>query len=172
MPRRPSARIELERFLPYRLSVLTNVVSGSIAAMYQRRFGLGIPEWRVIAVLAMRPGLSAAEVAACTGMDAVAVSRAVGRLLRSGRLRRATASDDRRRSVLRLTTAGRAVYRQIAPLALGYERRLLDGLDAREAAALDSIVDKLTVRARELAADAPRDPPAAMRSPARHAGDL
>lgn len=172
MLRRPPARIELERFLPYRLSVLTNVVSGSIATMYQRRFGLGIPEWRVIAVLAMRSGLSAAEVAACTGMDAVAVSRAVSRLLRSGRLRRATASDDRRRSVLRLTAAGRAVYRQVAPLALGYERRLLDGLDAREAASLDSIVQKLTVRARELAADVPGTPPGAARSAARRAGDL
>lgn len=172
MPRRTPARIELERFLPYRLSVLTNVVSGSIAAMYQQRFGLGIPEWRVIAVLAMRPGLSAAEVAACTGMDAVAVSRAVSRLLRSGRLRRATATDDRRRSVLRLTPAGLAVYRQVAPLALGYERELLDGLDAREAAALDSIVHKLTARARELAPEAPRSPPVAARSPARRAGDL
>ena len=172
MPRRPPARIELDRFLPYRLSVLTNVVSGSIAAMYQRRFALGIPEWRVIAVLAMRPGLSAAEVAACTGMDAVAVSRAVNRLLRSGRLRRATADDDRRRSVLGLTPAGRAVYRQIAPLALGYERKLLDGLDAREAAALDSIVHKLTDRARALAADSTRSPQAPGRSPARRAGDL
>ena len=172
MPRRPPARIELDRFLPYRLSVLTNVVSGAIAAMYQRRFALGIPEWRVIAVLAMRPGLSAAEVAACTGMDAVAVSRAVGRLLRSGRLRRDTADDDRRRSVLDLTPAGLAVYRQVAPLALAYERELLAGLDAHEAAALDSIVRKLTVRARELAADAQHDPRVAARSPARHAGDL
>ena len=172
MPRRPPTRIELDRFLPYRLSVLTNVVSGAIAAMYQRRFALGIPEWRVIAVLAMRPGLSAAEVAACTGMDAVAVSRAVGRLLRSGRLRRATADDDRRRSVLDLTPAGRSVYRQVAPLALDYERDLLDGLDAHEAAALDSIVRKLTVRARELAGDATRSPQAAVRPPARRAGDL
>ena len=156
MPHRSSGRIELERFLPYRLSVLTNVVSGSIATTYQRRFGLGIPEWRVIAVLAMRPGLSAAEVATCTGMDAVAVSRAVGRLLRSRRIARETARDDRRRSVLRLSAAGREVYRKIAPLALGYERELVDCLDEHEAAALDSIVSKLTERARTLAATGAR----------------
>ena len=172
MSRQTPDRIDLERFMPYRLSVLTNVVSGSIAAMYQRRFGLGIPEWRVIAVLAMRPGLSAAEVAACTGMDAVAVSRAVGRLLRSGRLRRTTAEADRRRSVLDLTPAGLAVYRQVAPLALEYERDLLGGLDAREAAALDSIVRKLTARARELAAGGSRSPQVTVLSPARRAGDL
>ncbi|MCJ7452359.1 MAG: MarR family transcriptional regulator [Steroidobacteraceae bacterium] len=159
MSRQPPDRIELERFLPYRLSVLTNVVSGSIAAAYQRRFGLGIPEWRVIAVLARHPGLSAAEVAAFTRMDAVAVSRAVTRLVRAGRLRRSVAGDDRRRSVLRLSPAGRAVYRRIAPLALDYERELLDCLDARQVAELDSIIGKLTARAHSLAAPQRGDGP-------------
>jgi DNA-binding MarR family transcriptional regulator len=149
--RQPLNRIELEQFLPYRLSVLTNVVSGAIATAYQQRFGLGIPEWRVIAVLARHPGLSAAEVAACTRMDAVAVSRAVTRLARSGRLRRTVSAEDRRRSVLRLSAAGRSVYRRIAPLALAYERELLACLDPREAAALDSIIGKLTQRAHALA---------------------
>lgn len=155
MSRQTPDRIDLERFMPYRLSVLTNVVSGSIAAAYQRRFGLGIPEWRVIAVLARHPGLSAAEVAAFTRMDAVAVSRAVSRLARAGRLRRAVARDDRRRSVLRLSPAGRTVYRRIAPLALQYERELLGCLDARQAAELDAIIGKLTARAHALAAPQP-----------------
>lgn len=157
MSRQPLNRIALEQFLPYRLSVLTNVVSGAIATTYQRRFGLGIPEWRVIAVLAGRPGLSAAEVATCTRMDAVAVSRAVTRLSRTGRLRRSVSPEDRRRSVLRLSPAGQSVYRRIAPLALDYERELLACLDAREAAALDSIVGKLTARANALASSVRAD---------------
>jgi len=155
--RQPLNRIELEQFLPYRLSVLTNVVSGAIAATYQRRFGLGIPEWRVIAVLARHPGLSAAEVATCTRMDAVAVSRAVTRLARAGRLRRSVSPEDRRRSVLRLSPAGQSVYRRIAPLALDYERDLLACLDAREIAWLDSIVGKLTTRAHTLASSVRTD---------------
>jgi len=155
--RPPLDRIELERFIPYRLSVLTNVVSGAIANAYQRRFGLGIPEWRVVAVLALHPGLSAAEVAAFTRMDAVAVSRAVRRLSRAGRLSRSVASEDRRRSVLRLSPAGRSVYRRIAPLALDYERELLRCLDSKEVAALDSIVGKLTLRAHALASPGPAD---------------
>ena len=92
MKRSVTDRIELERFLPYRLSVLTNLVSGAIADVYQQRFNLTIPEWRVIAVLARHPGVSAAEVAAHTRMDAVAVSRAVTRLLRAGRIRRSIAA--------------------------------------------------------------------------------
>jgi DNA-binding MarR family transcriptional regulator len=143
-------RIELERFLPYRLSVLTNLVSGAIADVYEQRFNLTIPEWRVIAVLARHPGLSAAEVAAHTRMDAVAVSRAVTRLLRASRIRRSIAAADRRRSVLRLSAAGEAVYREIAPVALRYERLLLEGLVAAEITALDSILGKLTARAQSL----------------------
>jgi DNA-binding MarR family transcriptional regulator len=142
--------IDLDRFLPYRLSVLTNVVSSTIAEAYQRRFGLSIPEWRVLAVLARHPGLSAAEVARLTRMDAVAVSRAVARLLAAGRLRRTIARDDRRRSVLAVTAAGTAVYREVAPLALNYERELLATLGAAERAALDRALDALTTRAQAL----------------------
>jgi DNA-binding MarR family transcriptional regulator len=149
--RSPKDRIDLEHFLPYRLSVLTNLVSGAIASVYEERFGLTIPEWRVIAVLARFPGLSAAEVAARTRMDAVAVSRAVTRLLRAGRLRRSVATDDRRRSVLRLSTTGEAVYAEIAPVALRYERSLLDGLDTTEVDTLETLLGKLTGRAQSLA---------------------
>ena len=69
--------LHLDRFIPYRLSVLTNTVSMIIAGAYEREFGLSIPQWRVIAVLARYPDLSAVEVAERTAMDKVAVSRAV-----------------------------------------------------------------------------------------------
>lgn len=149
MPPHPDT-IDLDRFIPYRLSVLTNLVSSTIADAYQRRFGLSIPEWRVLAVLARYPRLSAAEVAELTRMDAVAVSRAVARLAAAGRLRRAMSREDRRRSVLSVSAAGAAVYREVAPLALGYEHELLAALDATERAALDRALDALTARARAL----------------------
>jgi len=151
MPPHPDP-IDLDRFLPYRLSVLTNLVSSTIADAYQRRFGLSISEWRVLAVLARHPRLSAAEVAERTRMDAVAVSRAVARLVAAGRLRRAMSREDRRRSVLSVSAAGAAVYREVAPLALGYETELLAALDATERAALDRALDALTAQARALSA--------------------
>lgn len=150
MKRTPPVLIDLDRFLPYRLSVLTNVVSGAIAAVYQRRFDLTIPEWRVVAVLSRHPGLSAAEVATHTRMDAVAVSRAVRRLLRAGRIRRTMSAADRRRSVLHVSAAGAAMYREIAPFALQYERELLAALGPQERARLDAMLDKLMARAQAL----------------------
>jgi DNA-binding MarR family transcriptional regulator len=162
-PPRPGA-IDLDRFLPYRLSVLTNLVSSTIADTYRRRFRLGIPEWRVLAVLARYPGLSAAEVAQRTQMDAVAVSRAVARLLAARRLRRAVSRDDRRRSVLSVTAAGAAVYRAVAPLALGYERELLASLGGPERAALDRALDVLTARAQALSGTPAAQQPARIRA--------
>jgi DNA-binding MarR family transcriptional regulator len=141
-----NGELDLGHFLPYRLSVLSNTVSSALAGAYARRFGLTIPQWRVVAVLARSPGLSAAGVAERTAMDKVAVSRAVAGLTRSGRVRRVLAASDRRRSVLTLTARGRAVYRRIVPLALAYERRLLAELSPEERAQFDRLLGRLQKR--------------------------
>ena len=142
--------LELSKFLPYRLSVLSNLVSSAIAAQYSDRFGLNIPQWRVMAVLANEPGLSAADVVTRTAMDKVAVSRAVASLLRSGRLERQRSTRDRRRSQLQLTEHGRQVYADIVPIARNYESRLVDALDGADRQTLDRIWQQLIARARSL----------------------
>lgn len=146
------AVLELERFLPYRLSVLSNRISQDIARLYGERFGLGITQWRILAVLGRYPDLSATEVAERTAMDKVAVSRAVASLLEARLLRRCAHGADRRRSVLELSVRGYKVYDEIAPLALAYETRLLAGLDAAERATLLALLGKLDETER-----APRD---------------
>jgi len=138
------AVLELEQFLPYRLSVLSNRVSQTISAIYGRRFGLAITEWRVMAVLGRYQDLSAGEVAERTAMDKVAVSRAVARLLDRGLIERDTHGSDRRRSVLKLSEVGYSVYDEVAPMTLECERRLLTHLDADERAQLDRLLHKLT----------------------------
>ena len=117
------APLQLERFLPYRLSILSNRVSQAIAREYQQRFGLSMTEWRVMAVLARfdGEGLSASAVVRHTEMDKVAVSRAV----------------------TRLAAAGRKVHDAIAPLARAHERSMLAELDDDERRALTRILDKL-----------------------------
>ena len=138
----------LEDFLPYRLSILSNTVSSAIASAYDRRFGLSIPEWRVIAVLGRFPGLSAVEVANRTMMDKVAVSRAVSKLIKSGRIDREFADADRRRSILNLSDDGRRVHDEIAPLALKFEADLLHGFTDDEIRLLNALMERLMARAR------------------------
>lgn len=143
-PRKPRhAELDLEHFLPYRLSVLSNRISSAIAREYSQRFALTVTEWRVMAVLGRYPGLSASKVAQRTAMDKVAVSRAVARLLESGRIEREFDDDDRRRSVLRLSEAGYVVYDEVAPLALDFERHVLDGMPAEERELLFRLLDRL-----------------------------
>lgn len=136
-------RLELARFLPYRLSVLSNKISRAIAERYSATFQLSLPEWRVMAILGESPNISAAEVADRTAMDKVAVSRAVKSLLECGRVERQYSSEDKRRSVLALSEDGRAVYREIVPLARAYEADLLGHLSASDHETLDRVIDTL-----------------------------
>lgn len=143
-------RLHLERFVPYRLSVLTSLMSVSIAQTYDRQFGLSIAEWRVLAVLASYPNLSAVEVAERTTMDKVAVSRAVSSLVAARRVVRNYDKGDRRRSILRLSAAGRAVYTRVAPLALRYEKQLLEALSPGDRRVLDRLIGQLIEHAKTL----------------------
>ena len=122
----------LEDFLPYRLAILSHTVSSLIARVYDKRFGVTIPEWRVILIVGRFPGLSAVEVAERTLLDKVAVSRAVTKLITAGRIDREFADADRRRSILTLSEEGRKVHDEIAPLALAMEEDLLHGLDQEQ----------------------------------------
>jgi DNA-binding MarR family transcriptional regulator len=140
---REHAPIELENFLPYRLSILSNTVSQAIADDYQQRYDLGVTEWRVMAVLARFDGLSAREVAERTAMDKVAVSRALARLVGAGRVSRHMHHSDKRRSVLDLTEEGWAIHEVVAPMARQREHEVLNKLDEQERIWLNRILDKL-----------------------------
>ncbi|MGB3460463.1 MarR family winged helix-turn-helix transcriptional regulator [Rhodanobacter lindaniclasticus] len=137
------APLQLEHFLPYRLSILSNTISQAIADDYQSRHDLSVTEWRVMAVLARFEGLSAREVAERTAMDKVAVSRALARLVAAGRVDRAVHDSDKRRSVLKLSAAGWAIHDDVAPMARAREREVLAKLDAEERQWLERILDKL-----------------------------
>jgi DNA-binding MarR family transcriptional regulator len=141
----------LERFVPYRLSVLSNTVSRAIARIYAERFDLSIPEWRVMAQLGRHGRLTASEIVGLTAMDKVRVSRAVSRLTAARRIAADEDEADRRRQHLTLTPAGRRIYREIVPLALEREASLLETLSPQDRQALDRLLAKLQVQALHLA---------------------
>jgi DNA-binding MarR family transcriptional regulator len=140
--------LKLEHFLPYRLAVLSNTVSTAVARAYDKRFNVSIPEWRVIAILGRFPGLSAVEVAERTMLDKVAVSRAVTKLIKKGRIDRVFADADKRRSILNLTEEGHNLHDEIATLALDFERDLVEGLSSEELGQLNKLMERLLDRAR------------------------
>ena len=144
--------LRLEDFLPYRLAVLSNTVSTTVARAYDKRFNVSIPEWRVIAIVGRFPGLSAVEVAERTLMDKVAVSRAVTKLIKNGRIDRDFADADKRRSILNLSEDGKILHDEIAELALRFESDLLQGFSAEEIADLNQLMERLLARASRIGA--------------------
>ncbi len=146
---------QLAGFLPYQLSVASNAVSSLIAERYRKRFGLKIPEWRVMAVLgdAEVSGceLTQRDLTAATLMDKVAVNRAVKVLEDRGLIARMPNPEDGRSHLLALTGEGRAIHAEVMPLARATERELLEGLEPGEEAALRRLLAGLRQRARQLA---------------------
>lgn len=140
--------LDLDRFLPYQLSRLSNQISQGIAQTYEARYGLSVTEWRVIAILGRYPGISATEIAEKSAMDKVAISRAVRRLIDAGRVRRQSNDQDRRAKRLFLSDEGQTVFDAIVPAALAYEQRLLDALSDEEKNQLDRLLARLTELSR------------------------
>ncbi len=139
-------RLILEDFLPYRLSVAANAVSDRIADVYRARFGLRIPEWRVIAVVA-EGAATQAELVEKTAMDKMTVSRAAKALVARGLLERARARD-RRTLALALTPEGERLHAEVSPEALAIEAAILRDFTAAEQAQLMALLDRLVACAR------------------------
>jgi len=158
MAEQPYKPLILEEFLPYRLSLLSNTVSGAIAALYADKFAISMTEWRIMALLGEHPRISADELCRRTRIEKSVVSRAVARLLERHLLLRETDVADRRRSILELSTTGQEIYAEIAPVALELEQRLVARLDVEERRALDALLAKLQAGAEALAAENTKPP--------------
>jgi DNA-binding MarR family transcriptional regulator len=147
------APLALERFLPFRLSVLSNRMTRAVARVYIRPFRLTAPEWRTMAVLGRYGAMSANSVGEHTSMDKVRVSRSVAKLVAVGHITRRSDPGDRRRAILELTAKGHATFRQIVPLVLAIEAELIASLSPAERDALDDIITKLETRTVALVRD-------------------
>lgn len=147
-PLRPPARLVLDEFLPYRLSIASNLVSDRIARTYAALFGLTIPEWRIIAVIAEADGITQQAIGQRTRMDKVTVSRAAIALVGRGLLTRTANRDDRRSHLLRLSGAGDELYEAIAPKALDLEAQIVAHFDPREVAQFMAMLRRIEDIAR------------------------
>lgn len=151
-PDDPDAKaLHLERFLPYRLNVVGTLGGRALGRIYGEHFGIGIPEWRVVAQLGEFGKLTSRDIGELAQMHKTKVSRAVGELEKRGLVSRTENRQDRRESFVTLTAAGRRIYDQIVPLALGFEARWIEGIAADELKVFERVLSTLTERGRHLA---------------------
>jgi len=149
--------LRLDSYLPYRLSVASNAVSSLIARAYQDRFGLTIPQWRLICVLAEDGRMTQGQVVTRTFMDKVTVSRAAQGLAVRHLVDRSDNHADGRSHVLMLTSEGRRLFAEVAPLALAYEAALISGLAPEDVMLLRRLLGRLQSAAAALVGEG--DPP-------------
>ena len=134
----------LDAFLPYRLSFTTNLVSDAVASAYEEAFGLRIPEWRIVAVVAEHPGgVTQQAIGWTTRMDKVTVSRAAAALIDRDILIRGPNPADQRSHLLTLSNAGIALYQAIVPQALALEERIFGSFTEAERTQLDAMLRRI-----------------------------
>jgi DNA-binding MarR family transcriptional regulator len=146
------APLTLDDFLPFRLSFTSNLVSDTIAGTYEALFGLSIPEWRLIAVIAETGGITQGAIGSRTRMDKVTVSRAAIALVGRELLARRPNPDDRRSHLLVLTEAGRSLHASVAPKALDLEARIFASFERQELEGFVAMlrqIDAVTLALRE-----------------------
>jgi DNA-binding MarR family transcriptional regulator len=148
------APLRLERFLPYQLNVVSSLVSQALSRVYTRRYGIGVPEWRVLVTLGQYGVMTAKAIGAHTHMHKTKVSRAVALLEKRKLIVRRANRDDMRETFLSLTTTGRTMYEEVAPHALEFARRLTEILSPSDHEAFDRALQRLTARSAELVAEA------------------
>jgi DNA-binding MarR family transcriptional regulator len=149
---RKAADLKLEDFLPHRLNVLSSLVSQALTRVYGR-YGIGIPEWRVLVTLGENGVMTGKAVGAHTHMHKTKVSRAVAQLEQRKLLSRRINRSDLRESFLSLTPAGRAAYEELAPRALEFVDRLAEAVPRSDRPAFDRAMKQLTRRSAELVAN-------------------
>jgi DNA-binding MarR family transcriptional regulator len=148
VPEADGAAFRLEDFLPYRLSVAASRVSRLFARRYSEAYGLGIPEWRVLAIVGRFGTVSPSAVGEWTAMDKVKVSRAAASLVERGLIRQTADPEDGRGRLLRLTRKGGTVYEGMVPLSCELEEKLAAGMTRSEWGVLLKALDKLSTHAK------------------------
>lgn len=127
-----AAELQLKYFVPFRLNRLATAVSEYLSEIYRDRFGLEVPEWRVLVTVGRRRDCTAQHIVTSTRMHKTRVSRAVAALTGRKLIERAVSASDGREMPLYLTKAGQQLYDELAPLALERERLLLSCLDEKQ----------------------------------------
>ena len=137
--------LDLENYAPALLTFLANKLTVGANALYRERFGIGVTEWRVMALLAIEAPITAARICQVIGLDKAPVSRCLAALEEAGLVRVKLDGSDARRRPVALTAAGRRLHDRIIKVALAREKRLLDCLSANERSTLLGLLNRLHV---------------------------
>ena len=148
--RQPHQVLDLERYVPALLVFLANKLTSSASAIFRRRFGIGTTEWRVLAMVAVEPDITAGRICRVIGFDKAAVSRALAVLQRKALVQARSHATDGRSSAFALTARGWQLHDRILQISLEREQRLLADLSPAERETLIGLLNRLHRRLPDL----------------------
>ena len=149
--------LQLDRFLPYRAARLATALSRGLAAQYETRYRISVPEWRVLVHLTQESEISVRDIFTRVDMDRARVTRAVQRLEARGLVSKLVNESDRRLVRLALTPAGRDLAADLSSLAMAFESRIMALLPADAAATLLPLFDAVETTINDIAQDDSRE---------------
>lgn len=148
-----AAPLKLEEFLPYRLNVVASLASQALSRIYAKRYGIGVPEWRVLVTLGEFGMMTGKAVGAHSHMHKTKVSRAVALLEKRKMIVRRANRADLREAFLSLTSTGREVYDDLAPIAIDFAKRLCEVIEPADRPAFERAIERLAERSAQLSAE-------------------
>ena len=141
--------MQLNDMLAYKVAMLASNLSDSLAKEYAT-YQLTMPEWRIVATLgacqkdAQQPYMTAKAIAAATRLDKVQVSRALDRLVNKGAVLKCMCEEDKRASLIALSSEGVAMYEQITPRVVAWQNRQLKNITDDEYRVFLKVIDALS----------------------------
>jgi DNA-binding MarR family transcriptional regulator len=156
--RRSKHGLDMDTFVPVHLTYLAQKISSSASAIYRPKFGIGITDWRIVALLAVEPWITPGRICDATGLDKGAVSRSVHDLIGEGLVELKAGNGTQRRRPLALTAKGLSLHDRMVKLAIARQEQLLSGFSAGERAQLVEFLARMRAQVEALAkGDATRD---------------
>ena len=140
---REGPMLDLDRYVPAIITFIANKLSNSATAVYQRKFGVNVTEWRIMSLLAIEPGIPASRICHVIGFNKGPVSRTLAVLQKRGLIVIRTDPNDGRTHSISLTARGLATHDKVIIVALERERRLLSCLNRDEREVLISLLRRL-----------------------------
>jgi DNA-binding MarR family transcriptional regulator len=148
--RRSTRAIDIDAFIPSALTNLAQRITATASATYRPRFGVGITDWRIVALLAGEPWMAPVEICEATGLDKAAVSRSLRDLTEAGLVEAREGQPNQRRLPVALTPKGLAVHDRMVEVALARQDQLLKGFSPQERTQLTNFIARMRRMAETL----------------------
>jgi len=141
---------DLRDLVSFQLRQLSNLYTKNTASVYQRKFGLTMNEWRLIALVDAAGDISLNRLASQAQFDKGLTSRIVTALIERGVILRQTDPSDARGIALSLTAHGKSLVAEVFPQAVELNTQLQSCLTRSERETLAVVLQKMTHQARAM----------------------